>query len=966
MRLPLLGIIRLALQRVFSQFGLMLALALGMAVAVMLASAIPAFSDAVQLRLLRERIETRTQSGETQQYPPFAFMLTFLGSGNKAIEYEDYIRDDQLVTQQLPNVLQLPITRTARYVHTRRLSLFPLTTDPRYNGKQVGSGKFSYISGFENHIEVFGDLPKLRDDGVVEILMDNELANDIGANVGEQYELFAPAKPGKQPEKFSLVVSGLWAAKNPNSDFWFFKSTNFKDGFMVSQAQYEKQVAPFLTQDTEFALWYYVADGSALNPESGTALLERLRRFETDLTNQRDGLDVRVSPEGALRRFVRSTNDLTLLLVIYSVPLLAAALYFIGMVAGMVVQRQSGEIAVLRSRGASSFSIALLYIIGGLLLGTLALGIGLATGLGLAAVMTRLRSFLTLTEAAALPVQLSPQTVRFGVAAAVVGVLASLLPAIAASRKNVVAYRTAQSRNLKPPLWQRIFLDVILFAIAAYALYQMRLSGGILPVVSRQAAAQGANPFADPVRFLAPVLMLAACALLLARLFPYVMRFLAWLSSKLPTSTAILLALRSLARAPGIYIGPLLLLIFTVGLAVFSASIAYTLDQHLVDSSYFKVGADVRLVEIGIPSRQSSSVGILGGTVGESNVPAADQPETLYYTFVPVEEHLRIPGVRDATRIGAYEATPKVQSAPGKAIFFGIDRSNYAQIAYHRPDFSEQALGVMMNELAINRSAVFAPKDFLAANRLRIGEPLYMDVSTAVGRVPITLTIAGTYDLWPYDYQLYKREARFFIGNLDWFFEQAGTELPYDVLLSTDSDMSVREISERASTLGFNVSKETSARQLISDAQKSPERQGLFGLLSAGFIAASLLTIIGFVLSALISFRARAIQLGMLRTVGLSAAQMGVYISLEQIVLIGLGTLAGSGLGLLISRLFIPFLQVGGAGIISQPPFAVRIAWDDVVVIYIAIAVALVVALLIMLALLRRLKAFEAIKLGAT
>jgi putative ABC transport system permease protein len=64
--------------------------------------------------------------------------------------------------------------------------------------------------------------------------------------------------------------------------------------------------------------------------------------------------------------------------------------------------------------------------------------------------------------------------------------------------------------------------------------------------------------------------------------------------------------------------------------------------------------------------------------------------------------------------------------------------------------------------------------------------------------------------------------------------------------------------------------------------------------------------------------------------------------------------------------LFIPFLQVGGAGIISQPPFAVRIAWDDVVVIYIAIAVALVVALLIMLALLRRLKAFEAIKLGAT
>ncbi len=967
--MPLFGIIRLALQRVFSQLGLMLALMLGMAVVVMLASAIPAFSDAVQLRLLRERIDAKAQaarSGDQQQYPPFAFMLTFLGSGSKAIEYEDYVRDDVLVTQQLPNVLQLPITRTARYVHTRRLSLFPEPTDPRYNGKQVGSGKFSTITNFENHIEVFGEKPKLRDDDVIEILMDNELANDIGANVGERYELFAAAEQGQPPEKLKVLVSGIWAAKNPSEDFWFFKSTNFKDGFMVSQAQYEKQVAPFLKQDTEFAMWYYVTDGSALNPETGTALLERLKRFTTDLANQRDGLDIRVSPEGALRQFVRSTNDLTLLLVIYSVPLLAAALYFIGMVANMVVQRQSGEIAVLRSRGASSFSIALLYIIGGLLVGALALAIGLAAGLGLAAIMTRLRSFLTLSEAAALPVQLSPQTLRFGIATAVVGLLASLLPAIAASRKNVIAYRSAQSRNLKPPLWQRIFLDVILFAVAAYALYQMRLSGGILPQLSGVVSRQNTNPFADPVRFLAPVLMLAACALLLARLFPFIMRFLAWLAGKVPTNTAILLALRSLARAPGIYIGPLLLLIFTVGLAVFSASIAYTLDQHLVDSSYFRVGADVRLIEAGVPSRQSSTIGVLGGTVGESNVPAQDQPETLYYTFVPVEEHLRIPGVRNATRIGNYEAVPKVQNAPSKAIFVGVDRANYAQIAYFRPDFAPQPLGVMMNTLAIDRSAVLVPKDFLEQNRLRLGEPLRLDVDTAVGRVPITLTLAGTYDLWPYDYTLNKKDVRYFIGNLDWLFEQAGTELPYDVLLSTDPGIGLREISERASTLGFNISKETDARQLILDAQKLPERQGLFGLLSAGFIAASLLTIIGFVLSALISFRARAIQLGMLRTVGLSAAQMGIYISLEQIVLIGLGTLAGSGLGLLISRLFIPFLQVGGAGITSQPPFAVRIAWSDVVVIYVAIAIALAAALLIMLVLLRRLKAFEAIKLGAT
>jgi putative ABC transport system permease protein len=49
-----------------------------------------------------------------------------------------------------------------------------------------------------------------------------------------------------------------------------------------------------------------------------------------------------------------------------------------------------------------------------------------------------------------------------------------------------------------------------------------------------------------------------------------------------------------------------------------------------------------------------------------------------------------------------------------------------------------------------------------------------------------------------------------------------------------------------------------------------------------------------------------------------------------------------------------------------MPPFVVRIAWENLSLIYGALGVALFFALFIMLLLLRRLKAFEAIKLGAT
>jgi putative ABC transport system permease protein len=469
------------------------------------------------------------------------------------------------------------------------------------------------------------------------------------------------------------------------------------------------------------------------------------------------------------------------------------------------------------------------------------------------------------------------------------------------------------------------------------------------------------------VRFLAPVLMLAASALLLVRFFPLSMRGLAWLASKLPVNTSILLALRSLARAPANYVGPLLLLIFTMGLAVFSSSIAHTLDNHLHDSTYYQIGADVRLIETGDSNQKNAGFGGLGGGGGgEPAATAGEAEEPLFYTFVPVQEHLRIPGVKAATRVGRYVASPKVSNVPDRAEFMGIDRAEYPRAGFFRADFAQRTLGELMNMLALERTGIIVPPEFLAANRLRIGEPFRMDVSSVGKTVPLTFTIVGTYNLFPNDVIRAEEKPTLFIGNLDYLFENAGTALPYDVLLATDAGAKLDKIVDAAGALGFLVINGYDARSNIKFAQARPERQGVFGLLSAGFIAASLLTVIGFVLSALIAFRARAIQLGMLRTVGLSAVQMGTFIVLEQIILIVLGAITGSALGLLISRLFIPFMQVGGSLASTVPPFVVRIAWENLVYIYGALGVALLFALVIMLWLLRRLKAFEAIKLGAT
>ena len=340
-----------------------------------------------------------------------------------------------------------------------------------------------------------------------------------------------------------------------------------------------------------------------------------------------------------------------------------------------------------------------------------------------------------------------------------------------------------------------------------------------------------------------------------------------------------------------------------------------------------------------------------------------------YYTFVPVQEHLRIPGVKRAARIGVYNVRTSARLADEvKPVFIGIDRVDFQQAAYFREDFSPQPLGELMNQLARDPAGVLVSRDFLRRNQLRVGEPLRMDIDApgvgdGKGTRPISLTVVGAYDLFPTPTPAEKQEM--FIGNLDYYFENAGTALPYDVLLSLTPDAKLDKVVDQAGTLGFLVLGGDDARDIIRAAQAQPERRGIFGLLSAGFVAASLLTIVGFVLSAIITFRSRRIQLGMLRTIGLSAPQLGIYVALEQVMLIGLGALAGSVLGVGVSQLFIPFMQVGGTLANAIPPFIVRIAWRDLTLIYASLGVALAIALAIMLISLRRLKAFEAVKLGA-
>jgi putative ABC transport system permease protein len=536
---------------------------------------------------------------------------------------------------------------------------------------------------------------------------------------------------------------------------------------------------------------------------------------------------------------------------------------------------------------------------------------------------------------------------------------AQVFPSFGASRHTIISYKREQSRTMKSTWWQRAWLDVLLLIPAAYGTYLLSQQGSI-----SASPESSASPFSNPLLFLIPALGAFALTLFILRLLPFIMAAVAWIAAK-TNSVGFLLATRYLSRDPAGYSAPLVLLILTLSLSTFTASLAQTLDAHLHDQTYYQIGADAFLIELGqttATNQEGSAENAAPTTSGAPPSPIAQDR----WVFVPVSEHLNVPEILAAARIGDFNSTIQAGGNWREATMLGIDRLDYPKVAYWRMDFASASLGSLMNSLAIAQNGVLLHREFMQANAISVGDPVEVRISSYGQRSQVNMLVVGDFEYFPTWYPTAEDAVPLMVANLDFIFESLGGEVPYNVLVKTTPEADLEQMTRDLRQYDITVLDARGARARIAEEQRKPERQGLFGVLSVGFLAAALLTVLGFFLYALFSFRRRFIELGTLRAIGLSPLQMTAFLAWELafVVLLGLG--AGTVLGALVSTVYIPYLQVGNTPQALTPPFLVEIAWPAIQRIYILFGALFVVALSVLAALLLRMKIFQAIKLGET
>jgi putative ABC transport system permease protein len=954
----------IAVKRLLAQWRLATLTALGLTVATAMAISVPLYADAVYGRTLSRTMLDTSQTGEV--YPPYAFLFRKLANGGQPARWENIQAVDAYMNGPVKTDLGLPKKLGVRFVRTENLWLFPANTASSYLTPRNQLGIFSVgaASDLENHVKIVeGHFPAAapKADGTpLEVLFSKDEATKLGLHVGEYYTLYHyQLGPGNTPVQIPLRVAGIWEPMDAQEDYWFYKPWALGEVTFVPEATFTGQILPLLQNPVSVAVWYLVMDGSGVRSGDAGALARRTDAVTQKATALLPGLTITLSPVEALRKYEKAASLLTILLYAFSVPIIALLLAFITLVIGLRVSQQRSEIAVLRSRGGTTAQVMGIAALEALVLNALALALGWPLSEVFAGLIARTQSFLNFSNTTDVQVVMSPSALRFGVGMAALSFLIQMIPTLGAARHTIITYKQERARSLRPPWWQRAWLDLLLLIPTGYGVYLLRKQGAVALVPAAAAAGDQAathDPFQNPLLFLIPALGVFALTLLVLRLMPLVMRAVAWVSSHL-RGVGLLLATRQLARIPGVYSAPLLLLVLTLSLSAFTASLAQTLDNHLYDQTYYRIGADMQLEELGQTPDQNIDVN------NQNAQPGSAGALSQRWLFLPIAEHLQVPGVHAAARFGSYPATALMGDERIAGTYIGIDRADFARVTFWRRDFAQHSLGALMNALSTAPEAALVSSAFMNDHGLKVGDTVHVEVSSFGNSQQVDLLVADRLDLFP---TWYPDSGPLFVGNLDYYFEQFGSEVPTSVLLKTGTDRDYDGIVKGLQDLGLYVVKWDATLDQIAEEQHRPERQGLFGVLSVGFVAAGLLTVLGFLLYSLFSFRRRTIELGTLRAVGLSASQMTSFLAWELIMLILTGLGVGTILGAAASEVFIPYLQVGTGASVSVPPYLVEIAWPAIFRIYTLFGLLFVAALVVLAFALLRMKIYQAIKMGET
>ncbi len=538
------------------------------------------------------------------------------------------------------------------------------------------------------------------------------------------------------------------------------------------------------------------------------------------------------------------------------------------------VERDRRSLALLRARGARRRELASLAALESLTLGIVAGAI--ATGVALAAVHF-------VGSGGGIGAGRVLATYGICVALAAAGAAAARIGAGLAAFRGSVGDARRSVRRAGPPLWQRLYLDLIALAVSALV-YWLTARTGFSAVV---------NPDSNPTlslsvyMFLAPALLWVGAALLLVRLRG---RLVTWIAVRsvggAATPTHFLLASAS-RRGTAINRGLLvlgLLLAFGVNLGLFVA----TYDQQARVDAQLTLGADV----------------------------VATAPPGAVARHALVQRVTRLRGVAGVSALDhtyAYVG-PDLQDT------FGIDAAALTRGTTLRDSYFPGSTATqVLARLGHTRDGIVVSKETITDYSLRLGDLLRLRVlDNRTGRFRVApFHVVGVVQEFPS-----APKDSFMVANAT-YLHQVTHDLGPNVLLvraSGDPSTLARRVATATSSFGTRVNDIRHQTSQTVTSITSVDLRGISRIEEAFVILLATATMALFVV---VSLAERREELATMSALGASLRRAAAFLWTEALLVLVAALGLAALLGWLLAEMLVAMLQ----HVFDPPPDHLAVPW---------------------------------------
>ncbi len=927
--------LRFLFHKIINKKWMIASLLIGNVLLIAIVSSCALYENAIMQKMLTSNLAAYLR--EENAYPGLTVM-NYSASRGRAFEQEDAERLASISTQaeNYAKDVGLPESYFITHYFTQVTGVSQIQSGDGKESDKIQASLSAY-SGIEDHITITaGTLysGQLQENNTIEVIVPQRTMVDLNLMIGEIFHIEGIEDAGGN--EYSVKITGVFEPTDSEDIYWYSSPANWLQTFVIPMEQFQQIVFAENGQRPSFnAQWASVVRYTDMKGRDAASVIEKIDRF----TDSFDPGKIRANFYDIFTDYVAQASKLRVTLLVLQIPIFILLSAFIFMVSRQMLEMEENEIAIYKSRGASRKQILGLYLLQSVILTVLSLLLGIPLGYFICQAIGSANAFLDFVKRSALPITLTPQMWLYVLLAALVSIGAMVIPVFRHSDVTIVAHKQKKARANKTPLWQKLFLDLILLAIALYGYYLFNQNMEYLSQTMMKGSSLG------PLLYLSSSVFILGASLLVLRIFPWVIRLI-FLIGRRFWSPALYASFLRIMRTRGNQGFLMVFLIMTVSLGIFNAQAARTINENGEQRIRYSNGADLVVKEVW-ETDPATEVPI------EPNI-------SRYYNMEEIEE---------MTRVFRTKASVSTDGGTRKGVeLMAVNTKEFGEIAWFKDNLLPIHWYNYLNAISQNAEAILMSENFETEYGIQIGDVVRFSDGQGNSSRGVVYGFVDYFPGYPpVEYVtgedgLVTEEPNYLIvANLAQIQSEWGV-LPYEIWMKVPG--STQFIYDFAEERGVRFSVFHDTKADLIKWKNDPVTQGTNGVLTVGFIVVLILCAIGFLIFWSLSIQSRVLQFGIFRAMGMSIREVFSMLGIEQLFISGVSIAAGTGIGRIASTLFVPMIQIAYSAAETVLPLELVSAAADYRKLFFSIGLLVVVCIGVLIAIISRIKISQALKLG--